>query len=315
MVWRTVSNNWSLKLIALAMAVTLALFLKSESHTTIVGYVVPIEVRNVPKSKVLVNPAKPDAQVRMRGPWFVLAQLASSPPVFRVSVPDSVGAKYRVHLGALDLNVPSRIEILSIEPSSIELQFDDVATGAVPVVVPRIHALPADLQMKGVSVEPKEVQLSGPQAALAALTAVESDPIDVSQIRRTESFTLPLRLPGWVTESSHQRVAVTVSVAAIEAERSFERMPVEVRNSTGSPLSVSPTSVRVVVIGEKPRIDALAQGDIIPFVRIHTTPKSGERVRVHVEPREGVARYEISPPEVRIANDKPSASKKPVEKK
>ena len=313
--WRSVSSNLTLKLIALAMAVTLALFLRSESHTTIVGYVVPVEIRNLPKTKVLVRPAKPDAQVRMRGPWFVLAQLASSPPVFRISVPESLGPSHRVSLEVQDLSLPSRIEVLSIEPSTLELHFDELATRSVPVVVPRIHVLPPDLQMKGVAVEPMEIQLSGPQASLAALSAIESEPIDISQVSRSGSLTLSLRIPTWATQASHHQVTANVTVAVVEAERVFERLPIEVRNSSGAPLSVAPSSVRVVAVGEKSRIDALAPGAIIPYVRIHAAPKSGERFPVQVEPREGVARFEVSPPEVRSASDKTISVKKPVEKR
>jgi len=315
MLWRMVSNNLSLKLIALAMAVTLALFLKSESHSTIVGYVVPIEIRNLPKNKVLLRTAKPEAQVRMRGPWFVLAQLASTPPVFRVSVPEKLGTSFRVNLNIQDLNVPSRIEVLSIEPATVDLQFDDLATRAVPVVVPRINALPADLQMKGLAVEPQAVELSGPQAALAALSVVESDPIDVSQLRGSQRMTVPLRLPPWVSSSARQEVVVQVTVAAIESQRVFERVPVEVRNSSGVPLSVAPSSVRVTAIGEKPRIDALQEKDIIPFVRVLTPPKAGDRFGVQVEGRDGIARFEIVPAEIKSSAEKPASPKKPVEKR
>jgi hypothetical protein len=71
-----------------------------------------------------------------------------------------------------DIRLPSGIEIEKVQPDRIELQVDRIVTRSIGVF-PRLE-LPEGWHAEHVSVEPPEVQLSGPEVWLDSLTEVET---------------------------------------------------------------------------------------------------------------------------------------------
>lgn len=297
-----VKDNLILKLVSLLAAILLAYSVHSDRNTSVLSFNVPIEIKNPPDDKVLVKPTRRMAQVTVRGPSFLVGPLVSSPPPLKVVVPDDVGERLDVSLKGADLSVPSMIEVIGVEPPEMELVFEPVERKDFKVEVPRVGQLPKELTLSKVDVEPKVATVKGPRSELKQLRFIESEPIDLSDLTKTQTLTLGLRNPGNQSSLITKNVSVRVAINEIPRQRTFEKRPVELRTSPNvSGIGIEPTEVTVIVEGPPALVAEVDPGSVLPYVRVKELPPSeGRTVDINVEVPEGCIVARIEPASVLV---------------
>jgi YbbR domain-containing protein len=268
----------------------------------VLSFNVPIEIKNPPDDKVLVKPTRRLAQVTVRGPSFLVGPLVSSPPPLKVMVPDDVGERLQVSLKNADLSVPSMIEVIGVEPTEMELVFEPVERKDFKVEVPRVGQLPKELTLSKVDVEPKVATVKGPRSELKQLRFIESEPIDLGDLTKTQTLTLNLRSPGNQSSLITRSVSVRVAINEVPRQRTFERRPVELRTSPNvSDIAIEPTEVTVILEGPPALIAEVDPGLILPYVRVkEPPPPEGRVVDINVEVPEGCTVARIEPANVLV---------------
>ena len=121
-----ITQHLPLKIASLFIALILAYAVHSAGNASVVSLYVPVEIKNIPDDKVVVSPTKRSVQITIRGPSFLIGPIASSPPSLRARLPDEVRDRAIVNFQPIDLNLPRSIEVLSIEPSRMELGLEAV---------------------------------------------------------------------------------------------------------------------------------------------------------------------------------------------
>jgi YbbR domain-containing protein len=297
-----VKDNLLLKLVSLLAAILLAYSVQSDRNTSVLSFNVPIEIKNPPDDKVLVKPTRRLAQVTVRGPSFLVGPLVSSPPPLKVMVPDDVGERLQVSLKNADLSVPSMIEVIGVEPTEMELVFEPVERKDFKVEVPRVGQLPKELTLSKVDVEPKVATVKGPRSELKQLRFIESEPIDLGDLTKTQTLTLNLRSPGNQSSLITRSVSVRVAINEVPRQRTFERRPVELRTSPNvSDIAIEPTEVTVILEGPPALIAEVDPGLILPYVRVkEPPPPEGRVVDINVEVPEGCTVARIEPANVLV---------------
>jgi YbbR domain-containing protein len=297
-----VKDNLLLKLVSLLAAILLAYSVHSDRNTSVLIFNVPIEIKNPPDDKVLVKPTRRLAQVTVRGPSFLVGPLVSSPPPLKVIVPDDIGERFQASLKGADLSVPSMIEVVSVEPAEMELVFEPVERKDFKVEVPRVGQLPKELTLSKVDVEPKVATVKGPRSELKQLRFIESDPIDLSDITRTQTLSLNLRNPGNQSSLITKSVSVRVAINEVPRQRTFDKRPVELRTSPHvSDIAIEPTEVTVILEGPPALVAEVDPGLILPYVRVKESPPSeGRVVDIDVEVPEGCTVARIEPSHVLV---------------
>ena len=295
-------DNLILKLVSLLAAILLAYSVHSDRNTSVLSLNVPIEIKNPPDDKVLVKPTRRMAQVTVRGPSFLVGPLVSSPPPLKVVVPDDVGERLQVSLKGADLSVPSMIEVVGIEPSEVELVFEPFERKDFKVEVPRVGQLPKELTLSKVDVEPKVATVKGPRSELKQLRFIESEPIDLSDITKTQTLSLNLRSPGNQSSLITKSVSVRVAINEVPRQRTFERRPVELRTAPNiSGVGIEPMEVTVILEGPPAFVAEVDPGLILPYVRVKEIPPSeGKVVYIDVEVPEGCSVAKLEPASVLV---------------
>lgn len=257
------TKNLSLKLWSLLIALALAYLVNSQSNSGVITLVVPVELQNLSGEKVVLFPQLPQAQVKVRGPSFILSGITRDPPSFQVEVPKEVGNRYSVSLQPRLLDLPPSVEILGIEPSEIEFVLDRLESREVKVVVPRIGSLREDLRLDKITVDPSVVPVTGPSTELQSLNKIETAPLDLLTITGTDERALPLRVPGRLITSEVQRVNVKVDVSALQREKKLADIPVLVPPApAGFRYSTEPNTVLVEVTGPRQSVKRLEPRDV-----------------------------------------------------
>lgn len=260
----------NLKILSLFVAILLFLYVHSQSNSSIVALVVPVEIKNLPANKMILLPRTRQAQVTIKGPSFVVRDLAISAMTFRVSMPVDISNQYTVRLNEKTLPIPPSVEVLSIEPAELELIFDDVIEAEVPVVVPRIGKLPEGYNLVSQKTIPSRVVVKGPKTDIQGLRRVESDPVDFREVTDSLELELDLRNPGKYSEALTKTVQYKAEIKSITSEKTFKDLIVKVVSTGASEnkFELSSEKISVEVTGPKKRIQKLAPSEIEVFLEI-----------------------------------------------
>ncbi|MCB0333758.1 MAG: YbbR-like domain-containing protein [Bdellovibrionales bacterium] len=295
-------KNFSLKAWSLIIAVSLAYFVNSLSNSTVISLIVPVELRNLPESKVVLLPSVRQAQVTIRGPSHLMEGVGQSPPSFSVSIPREVGDHYSFNLQSENLVLPPGVEVLNIDPPEMELVLDDLVTRKVPVQVPRIGVLRDDFVLDKMLITPHEVTVTGPASEMDSLKSVETAAIDVRSIQETVSRTLILSTPGRYVKLEPPKVSVEVVVRQLESEKKFNKIPLEVRHSGDEDRYISSLQfVSIEVSGPRGKMSKLKSSLITCFVEVsEEEARSSFEAQIHVELPDEIKLVFINPETVTL---------------
>ena len=205
-------NNITLKVMALIFAVVLWFFVVGEKGTEI-GFLVPLELKGIPEGFVITNEVKNLVEVRLSGPRTLLTSL--SPGEMRISIDLSKAHRGRNTFRILPdrIRVPRGIKVTGVRPDSITIVLERLVTTNVPVK-PNLVGRPAQgFVVKGVSVEPNEVSVTGIRRSLRRIRIIGTAPVSIEGVRESFVREVPLELTHLdVTEVDPDTVKLKVDI-------------------------------------------------------------------------------------------------------
>lgn len=191
-VMRLFTENWGLKLAAVALAILLWLAIRADAPRRATFNEVPVRVDlRDPNWRLLGDPIPATVSISITGPMAELTKVAAEGPrvilpVDRVS--DSIEAQVvPAHWIQLPPSVDrTRVNIAALRPDTIQLRYERLATRTLPVRVTTQGNLPAGLALAlPINTNPSVVEVRGPRTTLARLDSVPLNPVDLSGLRST----------------------------------------------------------------------------------------------------------------------------------
>ena len=244
------------KLFAATCAFVLWFFVNAgERETQVLPF--PIELTNLPERAVLTNPDRVDTvSVRLNGPGPLLASLDTrrSPIVIDLSRFE-VGSDLRIKVREEMVRVPRGVRILDIEPSRVPVRLERVKRVNVPVTLAPTGEPRDGYKIEALKSTPDKVQVTGPLSIVDRLTALETEPIDLTGLAASTQRTVGLVRTDQLGVKPEQ-VNVDITVAPIMATREFKRLLVEVRN-VDRPFQLKPPRVNLTVRGPQLAVSGL----------------------------------------------------------
>lgn len=307
-------RDFNLKLLSVGIALLLVLFVNSDSNVSQIGFVVPVEVQNIPQGKVLVRPLNMQAQVTVRGPSFIVSQIPLSPPNIKLRVPSNVENRFVASLKQQPLDVPPSVKIVSIEPTEVEFVFDNVVTREVPVVVPQFGTLPENVVLQDISVRPERVTVRGPEREVGRLSRIETEPIDLSEFKTSDRREVAIRTVGPLVELSANRATVAVAVNVRKLERRFSDVPVEARGAAAAQVALEPSKVTVELSGPLSQVQALTAKELSAFAQVDSAPQEPITLPLSVVVPSGLTILSTQPSTVQV-RPLPTPSSAPTPRK
>ncbi len=262
----------------------------------------PLELQNIPEGLEVVGESPSTVDVRVRGSSSTLGQLSSGDVV---TVLDTSAAKPRrqlFHLTPDHVRVPFGVEVTFVGPATIPLRFERQSTKTIPVA-PAIDGQPAPgYFIERVLVEPPEVEVVGPESALALLQQAATEPVELGgatgPIRETVNIGLPdssarLRMP--------RAARVTVEIAPVRSEQTVRAVPVRMKNLR-SALSAraEPTSVTVTVRGPDSILRTLSEDDVEASVDLGGLGPGRYTLDVRLSSRHALTFTRVVPEQARV---------------
>ena len=296
-------KHLGLRLLSVFIALLLWFFVNSESNITSARIPVSVDVRDLPENRLILWQLKKQVEVEVRGPSFLVNRLVAAPPTVRLKVPDSIENKFTAQITRNDLDIEAPLQVLSIEPSTISFSVEKKISKELPVRVPLIGQVQPDMQLESIVTSPAAITLTGPESEVKDLTLIQTIPVDLRDVKESYSDEVALRLPGKLVESNHPVVTVKVTIAPMTARKVFEDVPIEIRQSGETVISLSPHIVKVTIASTQSKIQTIRESEIIPYVKI---PKfledKGTLVPVQVELPAGYKLSSVVPEKILAKN-------------
>ncbi|MCA9972326.1 MAG: hypothetical protein KC425_19020 [Anaerolineales bacterium] len=113
-----------------------------------------------------------------------------------------------------------------------------------------------------VEVDPPSVLVQGRPTQLSALTAVRTEPIDITGLTETFQPQVALELPDGITLAEVEQIVVTVTIEPFRTTSIFSRTPQVLGLEEDMEIELSTETVRVVLFGPLPVLNALLEDEV-----------------------------------------------------
>lgn len=219
---RTLSENWALKLAAIALAIMLWMAVRAGTPkaATFRNVTVQVDLRD-PDWRLAAEPDPPAIHVTVQGSTGELMTLAQQGP--RIVLPvERVADSVETQVVPLQwVQLPAGVRqarVVALRPDSILLRYERLVTRTFPVRARTVGDLPPDYELLlPISTSPPAVQVRGAVRHLADLDSVPLIPIDIAGLRSTTN--VPARVDTTALGPVRvfpQEVNVVLRVAPIE---------------------------------------------------------------------------------------------------
>ena len=188
---RFASRNLGLKFLALFLAVACWLFVAGESKV-LVGFTVPLEIRDVPKGMAVTNKVDRQVEVRLAGTSSLLSDLKPAEVSAAIDLSGAKAGRLYMPLDDRAVKVPAGITVQRIFPSSVEVVLERTERRKVPVIA-RIGG-PQALRKKiaKVEVDPQAVEIEALSEEFSRMATVYTE--EVVPPRDTETYSADARV-------------------------------------------------------------------------------------------------------------------------
>ncbi len=223
-----VLEDWAVKLLSLLIAVGLWAYVQSG---LLVDVRLKAEVQYIwPESLARYEDVPSSVQLTVQGPQAQVRRLERERPVVTVDLTGAAEGSNTVDFGAAPIKgIPEGVHLAHISPPSVDVRFERRASRRVPVRVALAGEIASGYRLISAKATPSAVEVSGPRSLIRALPDLPTEPIDLSELKESQTVSAPLSPSSraLVLESG-SAVQVALSVEAVLAERHFEQVPVTV---------------------------------------------------------------------------------------
>lgn len=261
-------DNWPVKLLALVAAIFLYAFyqvtnLKSETFAiplTVVSNGEFISVEEVPKN----------IRVQITGLQKDISQLDSR------DFSASIDLSYYTSPGnySASVNLQPSADVVAIEPLQVKVKPQNIPVKLEQRVVKYVNVSPVligetneDFEVKSVSVIPSVVPVLGPKSILSTIKEIQTNPVSIEDM--TSSLTTEQTLYNrnkMITVDYDEKVSVSIDIAPILMEKTYESVPLSVLFPTDGLDVVLPIEfVTVVLSGNQKELKEYE----IPFASVY----------------------------------------------
>ncbi len=214
--FKLLTDNWTLKLLSLAFALLLCMFIMGERRLE-VGYRVPLELQNIPQGLMVANEVPSLVDVRVSGPRTLQMKVSSNDISIIVDLTDLKPGLTTFKRLEERLNLPSGLRVTRLSPSFIDLKLERIKQKLVPVKVALIGEPLSGFKVASVKLVPDEVLIEGAETELKSVTEVTTEEVDLNGVNEGFSLIVPLVYRGTYTHFKDEKTTeVQIEIQPVE---------------------------------------------------------------------------------------------------
>lgn len=252
-------EDWSLKLLSLAIAIVLWLLVTGQNQPVTAHLNVQLNFIR-PQSLEISNDPPRTVDVMLTGSRNKLDDLTSLDLVATVDLMDQRSGERVVRLAdRAQISLPQGIKVDGYQPSAVPIRLEEIVDRQVPVE-PKLEGKPADgFEVYAVLPNKGSVSVRGPESHVNALQKVLTESIWLAGHK--ESFTasnVAIDVPDPKVDLREPVVSVYIEIG----ERRVEKTLAGVSVSTADGGKVQPATTTVTLLGVASLVNSLKPGDV-----------------------------------------------------
>jgi len=149
---------------------------------------IPVQVENVPDNLVVVEESAHEINLRVMGSRAALRQVAKNLQHYAVSLDGAKAGEHRMAVNKELISLPRGARIAARSPSTLVYALESVSSKVVPVRADLTGDLPAGYKLARVSLDPKEIAISGAKSAVRNVREAVTDRVDLSNLRASTTL-------------------------------------------------------------------------------------------------------------------------------
>jgi YbbR domain-containing protein len=172
-------ENWGIKLISLALAISLWFFVTSKGKMEI-SLTVPIELQNIPAGMAVVGDVVRYLEVRVQAQERLLRDItAGKKVVCLLDLGMTRTGENALRISPDDIRRPSGVTVTHLSPYEIRVKLEPLLRKTVRLA-PVLHGNPAPgYRIDEIAASPPRVTAEGPAGVIRPLVLLRTMPIDV----------------------------------------------------------------------------------------------------------------------------------------
>jgi YbbR domain-containing protein len=252
-------EDWSLKLLSLAIAIVLWLLVTGQNEPVTAHVNVQLNFIR-PQSLEISNDPPRTVDVMLTGSRNKLDDLTSLDLVATVDISDQRAGERVLRLAdKAQISLPQGIKVDGFQPSAIPVHLEPIVERQV-AVEPKLEGKPPDgFEIYGVNSSKRSVAVRGPASRVNALQKVETESIWLAGHKNNfTAANLAINVPDPKVDLIDPVVTVDVQIGEVRKERIFSAVTV----STAEGGKVQPATTSVTLLGATSLIDSLKPEDV-----------------------------------------------------
>lgn len=291
-------RNMPLRLLSLAIALGLWLFVNAGQHGSQQTFVAPLLYRGMPPGFIITNQHPDNAHVQVSGPRTLLSLIDPTRLAQRVDLSGVGIGQMQFRLNPEQFSVPRGTNVTSVTPSQLTLDVDRIVERTVPVKLALTGDVANGYEIRSEVVSPANVTIKGPSREVARIDSITTEPFSVDKASGDESGSVDLAaLPGAIRLES-EAVTAEVGVGPILIQKQFRDIPVEVRNNIYR-YRIAPTRASFMLHGPVRLLEGLKPKGLA-FVDADSVPPGIYDLPLQVNPPDGADLVKQTPTKVRL---------------
>ncbi|HNS99198.1 MAG TPA: CdaR family protein [Polyangiaceae bacterium] len=285
--WRaikpTFSRNLGLKAFSLACAITLYAFVHgAQDAQRIMAVDLVVLLPPASQNRTLTTDLPTSIRVSLHGPRSIVGDLRSS-DLGNMQLDLRMGRTGTIPLEPGMLRVPGGVTIDSIDPSTLDISWDDVVERPIQVQVPVTGAPAEGFVIKGrASAIPDTLLARGPSHVVGNLQVARVEPFDISGLSDgTHKRTLVVERPPPRVTYDVTHATATVEIIRKLRERVFSKVHVQIVGVARA--TALPSQVDVRVLGAPDFVSDLRSEQIVPRVTVREADVNKKTAALPIE--------------------------------
>ncbi|MBN2722472.1 MAG: hypothetical protein JXR95_00205 [Deltaproteobacteria bacterium] len=302
-------TDWQLKIMSLFLAVVLFFIVRSDKDAEGTLYVDVVYV-NKPANHMILNDLNYNLKLVVRGPWTIIKKLNKKQYEKPLSIDLSRVVSDRYELDSTMFDLPRGMKVSSISPQYLPIKMEAVLKRVIPM---NIRVNPGRFfQVSEIKITPDKFKISGPKSMVISITEIPLPPLHIQKEGITEKdIPIPELGPNITIEPNLSKVHVKVFVEKAVSTKKFPGLEVGISSGSidTSGLKISPSTVTVIVEGDKKSLFSLPPSFVKPVVYLSRHP--GEEtlnLNVTVKGLSSSFNYRVIPNKVKVTGTVSSGS-------
>lgn len=215
----TLTENWLLKLLAIAFALVLWFFVMGEQNLE-KGFAVPLELAGVPDGMVVSNDVPRLVDVRISGPRTVLMNLDANELNLALDLKGLTPGITSFKRLDERFRLPRTLKVTRMSPAVIDVRLERIHTRKVPVKVVFASDPPEGYRIGKVVVNPARVTVAGAGSELKSVNEIPTEAIELAEVKESFNQLVPLDYIGKYSELKEDRAAdVRVEIVPVRKNK------------------------------------------------------------------------------------------------